>query len=413
MIIAVVGAGGKTSLIRQYAAAYLEKGLKVFVTTSTHMMIEADTLLTDDADAIIRELEEKHYVMAGIQYHERIKALPLDVYRKVCQHADVVLVEADGSKHKPVKFPNQHEPVIYDNVDEIIVVCGLHALHKKAFEAAHRLDLVKKCLNIEDDTEIRGEHIQKLVMEGYVEPLRKKYPDKTVKIKVSHNNSDYQKALAELLESEKDVSALDEETFISDEQQDEQRKIGCVIMASGLGVRFGGNKLMAEFQGKTFIQRVLDLTASAGFAKRVVVTRNEAVREICREQKVDVIFHDYPNRNDTVRLGIDFMYDTDGCMFCPCDQPLLKAESLKRLMDAFLKDDKKIYRLSYGEKQGTPILFGKMYFRELDSLPEKCGGSYLIRRYPESVDLVSAGAWEELFDIDTQEDYNWVVQKYC
>ena len=190
MIIAVVGAGGKTSLIRQYAAAYLEKGLKVFVTTSTHMMIEADTLLTDDADAIIRELEEKHYVMAGIQYHERIKALPSDVYRKVCQHADVVLVEADGSKHKPVKFPNQHEPVIYDNVDEIIVVCGLHALHKKAFEAAHRLDLVKKCLNIEDDTEIRGEHIQKLVMEGYVEPLRKKYPDKTVKIKVSHNNSD-------------------------------------------------------------------------------------------------------------------------------------------------------------------------------------------------------------------------------
>ena len=57
-------------------------------------------------------------------------------------------------------------------------------------------------------------------------------------------------------------------------------------------------------------------------------------------------------------------------------------------------------------------MFGKMNFGELSSLPEKCGGSYLIRRYPESVDLVSAGAGEELFDIDTQEDYNWVVQKY-
>ena len=32
-------------------------------------------------------------------------------------------------------------------------------------------------------------------------------------------------------------------------------KIGCVIMASGLGKRFGGNKLMADFQGKPLLQQ--------------------------------------------------------------------------------------------------------------------------------------------------------------
>ena len=37
-------------------------------------------------------------------------------------------------------------------------------------------------------------------------------------------------------------------------------QIGCVIMASGLGKRFGGNKLMADFHGKPMIQRSLNAT---------------------------------------------------------------------------------------------------------------------------------------------------------
>ncbi len=200
MIIAVVGAGGKTTLIKEYAKKYLMQGKKVFVTTSTHMMIEEDTLLTDDANDIIRYLQEMGYIMAGIKHGEKIKALSLETYYKVCQHADVVLIEADGSKHMPIKFPREGEPVIYDNVDEIVVVCGLHALGKKAREVAHRLELVKECLQIEDDTIILPKHIQKLVKEGYAEPLHRQYPKKRITIKVTHDNSFYQRAISQMIE---------------------------------------------------------------------------------------------------------------------------------------------------------------------------------------------------------------------
>ena len=64
MIHAIVGAGGKTSLIKMLANQYRKEGKKVFVTTSTHMYIEKDTILSDDADVILKELEEKSYVMA-------------------------------------------------------------------------------------------------------------------------------------------------------------------------------------------------------------------------------------------------------------------------------------------------------------------------------------------------------------
>lgn len=375
MIKAVVGAGGKTTLIRRYAAESISRGLKVFVTTSTHMYIEEDTLLTDDADEIIRELNKKHYVMAGIREGEKIKPLSMETYHKVCAKADVVLIEADGSKHMPIKFPGEGEPVIYDNVDEIIVVYGIHALNKRAREVCHRLELVKKCLDITDDTLITEEHMQKLVVKGYVEPLRAKFPEKRIVI------------------------------------QPMGHKIGCVIMASGESKRFGQNKLLAEYEGKTFIQRIIDITDSPWFTKRVVVTRSEEVRRICDQRGIDVIYHTYPGRNDTVRLGIESMAEMDGCLFCSCDQPLLQRISLENLIHQFIKEGKGIFRLSYNGKHGMPILFGREFYEELSQLPFKCGGSHVVKMHPNEVRLVNAENELELFDVDTPKDYEWLVRK--
>ena len=182
MIRAVVGAGGKTSLIKKMTADFLAEGKSVFVTTSTHMFIEDDTLLTDDAEVLIRHLKENNYVMAGTAEGEKIRELPYETYCRVCEAADEVLVEADGSKHMPLKFPNESEPVIYDNVEEIIVVAGLHGLGMKACEAVHRLEKAQKYIDIGPETLIGPENIKQLLVKGYLEPLKVKYPDKKISV---------------------------------------------------------------------------------------------------------------------------------------------------------------------------------------------------------------------------------------
>ncbi len=239
MIYAIVGSGGKTTLIHKSAEKYRKQGKKVFVTTSTHMFAEPDTLLTDDADTILRELQEKGYVMAGQPIPERMlqedgnngqwtkseertasaktkmKALSKSTYDKVCRAADIVLLEADGSRHLPIKFPNQTEPVLYGKEDEIIIVTGLHALGRPMRDAAHRPELVKACLGITEDTIITAEHIQTLLRKGYLEPLRQKYPEKKITTRPSHDDSLYQKALAALIQADMDVSLIREEWFAS------------------------------------------------------------------------------------------------------------------------------------------------------------------------------------------------------
>ena len=213
MIYAIVGAGGKTGLLKEMAARFRREGKSVFATTTTHMFIEEDTLLTEDAAAIIDVLHSSGYVLAGLPEGLKIRVLPEEVYAQVCDAADVVLVEADGSKHMPLKYPCPAEPVIPENADEIIVVCGLHGLGRAAKDVCHRLELVKQHLDITDDTVITPHHIYRLVMEGYVNPLREKYPHKIITVVPRHDGSLYQRAIAAMLTEQRDPGGIRQEWF--------------------------------------------------------------------------------------------------------------------------------------------------------------------------------------------------------
>ena len=179
-------------------------------------------------------------------------------------------------------------------------------------------------------------------------------------------------------------------------------KIGCVILASGMGKRFGSNKLMADFHGKPMIQWAIAATDGL-FSCRVVVTRHEAVASLCREQNIDVVLHDLPYRSDTVRLGLEAMPNLDACMFLPADQPLLRWETIAMLLENQKSNPDSIIRPAYDDQEGSPVLFPAWAFHELKNLPEGKGGGVVIKNHPHEVCRVSVANPFELADVDTPE----------
>ena len=119
------------SRIKNLTREYVQQGKSVLVTTTTHMGLEPDMVLFENLEDIgPAQLEKQHVCICGSPVKERkIASLPEEIYKQACELADIVLVEADGSKHMPVKFPAAHEPVIPENVNEIQVVMGL-ACHR-------------------------------------------------------------------------------------------------------------------------------------------------------------------------------------------------------------------------------------------------------------------------------------------
>ena len=175
---------------------------------------------------------------------------------------------------------------------------------------------------------------------------------------------------------------------------------GCVIMASGLGVRFGGNKLMAEFNGKPMIQHILDITDNL-FKSRVVVTRNCEVKALCEAQNIPVIFHEFPYRSDTIRLGLkSIKSDIDGCMFCLADQPLLTRKTIETILENTDKD--LIVKPVSSGKPGSPVWFSNKYFDELLNLPQDLGGNYVAKKHSDSIKFVEINNEYEFQDMDTR-----------
>ena len=185
------------------------------------------------------------------------------------------------------------------------------------------------------------------------------------------------------------------------------KKIGCVIMASGMARRFGSNKLLHDFLGEPVMNRILRTTAQSPLAARVVVTRHPEIRDLCEEQGVPVVLHDMPLQSDTVELGVrallEMCPEMTGCMFAASDQPCLSARSVTALCEAFEQEPDKIWRMSWKGSVGNPVVFPQFTFEELLHLPPDKGGGAVVKRHPEIVGTVEAAHERELVDVDTPE----------
>jgi len=177
--------------------------------------------------------------------------------------------------------------------------------------------------------------------------------------------------------------------------------IGCVILASGEGVRFGSNKLLADFCGKPVLTYLLD--ALPGGLTSVVVTRSEAVRDLALDRGFACILHKQPEVRDTIRLGLEALHDTEGCMFCVGDQPLLTRETIENILSDYYTHPEAIVRAAFDGREGNPAIFPPELYSELIALGEGEAGVTVIRRHQTIVRTVTAGFAEELIDVDTPE----------
>lgn len=216
-------------------------------------------------------------------------------------------------------------------------------------------------------------------------------------------------------------------------------KHGCIVMASGVGARFGGNKLMAELCDAPLVGHVVRATDDL-FSRRVVVTRHADVAALCETLGAQVILHDEPCRNDTVRLGMEAMDGCDTVTFVQGDQPLIRPASIAALLRAAERDAAergvadvvgcdavgaaladtaedyamgcnaaesdvaRIWRTSFDGVPGAPVLFPSWAFDELRSLPRGKGGGFVAKTHAECVRTIEVSSEWELFDVDTRDD---------
>ena len=163
--VAVVGAGGKTSLVKTLAAELSGMGRRVVITTTTKMHPPEDrNLLCASPDEVRSLLLQKSPVWAGVYFNEyKIEGLPVPL-SELSAVADHVLIEADGAKKLPLKMIDaSHEPVIPPETEAVIAAAGLDGIGNPLSETVHRPEIACKALDCGMDHLVTPEDAARLL----------------------------------------------------------------------------------------------------------------------------------------------------------------------------------------------------------------------------------------------------------
>ncbi len=153
--VAFVGGGGKTNLAEYTAAEVLKSGKTAVITTTTKIFVkEPYCLIGED----FTPRPGRPFLRVGGSVEERkLTAVSFDDLELLGRAYDVVLVEADGAKGKPLKFPAAHEPVIPPFSDAIFVVAGLDALFGRVDQKVFRWESFCEATGLSADSLVTPE----------------------------------------------------------------------------------------------------------------------------------------------------------------------------------------------------------------------------------------------------------------
>lgn len=140
-VTAVIGGGGKTTLLRTLGEELAAGGARVLLcaTTKIFPFEGLPNLLNPTEEALTEALSSRRLVCAGTPVPGTGKlTAPGIPMARLAALADYVLAEADGSAGRPLKAHAPHEPVIPPGANQVLYMIGASGFGRPVREAVHR-----------------------------------------------------------------------------------------------------------------------------------------------------------------------------------------------------------------------------------------------------------------------------------
>lgn len=167
-IVSIVGAGGKTTLMYSLAEE-LRYESKVLVTTTTKIYMPEKECY--DFAIIGEDSYNKFNKGNGIYVHgksvndeDKVIGLSENIIEGEIPYFDYILIEADGSKRKPIKGWNDNEPVVINRTTKTIGVISVEVIGEEINEDnVHRVEKFIDITNSNKNELITIEHLTSLI----------------------------------------------------------------------------------------------------------------------------------------------------------------------------------------------------------------------------------------------------------
>lgn len=435
-LVAIVGGGGKTSLMFALAA---DLPGRVVMTTTTRIfaaqMQLAPVAIQIGELSSLAAVIERHGRCLIVSHIEGDKAIGIspDLPSRLLTRSDVdyVLVEADGSRTLSLKAPADHEPVIPSETMLLVPMAGLDALEGPLDEVAHRPQRIRAIMNDSSRPHGNSPHSSEVrppIVDGRLTPaglarllthphggLKNAPPVSRIvpflnKVETTERLAAAREA-ARLMLADPRVSRVVLAALKDDQPVKEVwRRTTAVVLAAGESSRMGRNKLSLPWRDGTVLGQTLANVKASSVADILVVTGHdrEEAEAGAAQLKIPTLHNEgYANGMLTsVQTAIRSLpSSTDAALIILGDQPLVGPDIFDALLQAYAECDYGLIVPTHHGRRGNPVLIDRRYFAELLALPPEAAPRALLQHHPQDIFYVALDDDAVLHDLDRPEDY--------
>jgi molybdenum cofactor cytidylyltransferase len=166
--------------------------------------------------------------------------------------------------------------------------------------------------------------------------------------------------------------------------------LAAVILSGGASRRMGSPKALLPYQGRPFLEHLLDVTALPEIGVRRVVLGADAepIAKAVRLKPEEIVINDDWEKGQlsSIQAALRSLPPgTAGMVLCLIDHPLISVELVRELIEQFHASGKAIALPVYEGRRGHPVIFSSTLYDELLRAPLETGARAVVWAHPGEV----------------------------